>query len=511
MSDEKNVRLVIFDTETSTANAKTGFTQLLEITALLVNPENFVVEDVIDEKCRLKETNILSPGASFVNRLTEENLKQKMSCYELSQLLDVKFNQWKDKYNIYWIAYNNTFDKNVFRYNAYMNLRLDNLYLMNTPSSTGNFSYEIDALSFAHALASFGKNSLNIPISPKTGRPSFQLGLLCSENGIKADGDLHTAIVDTKILMEFIKKYSEEETEIWQQMKNTAHKNVASELLQTSDSYFYSTFFMRGKPYYYCYSSIGINNDGSAIFIDLLNFNEEDLEMSAEEILKRKGDSKNRIFRKVFLNKNPILIHPKAANLNEDLKNKIGDIKKLENLHSAIQSNTTFKNRIMAAFFVEDDSFSQKSEFYEDMIYAGFFTGADKNLAKEFHELTDFKSKYKKSKAFTDMRMAYIAKEIIYNNEKIALPESEQRKIENELANRLLNSDLDFKKNKPNFTTIDAAKDDLEKILISYDIDIEDIQNNKIEHPDLTEDDVKVLFASWKYLQDKEEELAGYL
>ena len=90
-------RIIFFDTESNSARPNTGFTQLLEITALLVHPETFEIEDQIDEKCRLKKLTFLSPGASFVNKLTEENLRQHMSCYELSKLIDDKFNEWKKK------------------------------------------------------------------------------------------------------------------------------------------------------------------------------------------------------------------------------------------------------------------------------------------------------------------------------------------------------------------------------------------------------------------------------
>ena len=133
------------------------------------------------------------------------NRYKSMSGYELSKVISKKFNDWRQKYNIYWIAWNNNFDRGIFRVaNAYMNLQLDDLYAMNTKSPSGNFNYEIDALSFAHAIKSFGKSELKVPLHPKTGRPSFQLGLLCEENSIEAEGELHTAIVDTKLMMNFI-------------------------------------------------------------------------------------------------------------------------------------------------------------------------------------------------------------------------------------------------------------------------------------------------------------------
>ena len=504
-------RIIFFDTESNSARPNTGFTQLLEITALLVHPETFQIEDQIDEKCRLKKLTFLSPGASFVNKLTEENLRQHMSCYELSKLIDDKFNEWKKKYNLYWIAWNNNFDKNIYRFNAYMNLRLDSLYSMNTQSNEGNFSYEIDALSFAHAISSFGKNPIKIPLHPKTGRPSFQLGLISEENGIKAEGELHTAMVDTKILMEFVKKFSKSEPEIWEQFKKTSHKSKVSELLETRDTYFYSCFYMAGRPYIYAYSFVGFDNDGAAVFVDLLNFNEENLKMSPEDVQRRKGDKKNKIFRRVFTNKNPILINPAVANLNEEQKNKVVDEEQLEKLHSSIQENKELQKRILAAFYEDDDlRFGGEKEFVEDQIYAGFFSNLDKQLAREFHELTDLKDKYKKIKAFTDMRMVHIGRRIIYDLDPLILPDSVRAEIERELADQILNSSMDFKK-KSKFTTIDDARDEFIKICEEYDLDFENFVSGEIDKSDLTKDQEEILLSSWKYLEEKEEELKKFI
>ena len=193
----------------------------------------------------------------------------------------------------------NNFDRGISIANAYMNLQLDDLYAMNTKSSSGNFNYEIDALSFAHAVKSFGKSDLKVFPASKTGRPSFQLGLICEENSIKAEGELHTAIVDTKLMMNFVKKYSREDPKFGIKCK-TSHKERVSDVLINSKIISYQ-LFMRGNEYLYLYSFCGMGNDGSAIFVDLKNFNEDDFSLTPAEISKRKEDRKNRIFRKSIL------------------------------------------------------------------------------------------------------------------------------------------------------------------------------------------------------------------
>jgi hypothetical protein len=501
-----NIRYVFFDTESSHNIPNTGFTQLLEITAILVDPENFEIEDVLDEKCRLNKTNFLSPGASFTNNLTEENLRQNMSSYELSRVINKKFSEWRQKYNIYWIAWNNNFDRGIFRVaNAYMNLQLDDLYFMNTKSPSGNFNYEIDALSFAHALQSFGKSDLKVPLHPNTGKPSFQLGLICDENSIKAEGELHTAIVDTKLMMNFVKKYSKQDPEIWKQMQQTAHKERVSDLLSNSKNYFLSTFFMRGNEYLYTYSYCGMGNDGSAIFVDLKNFTEDDFLLSPAEISKRKDDRKNRIFRKIYLNKNPILIDPKVANLSKEQIGSLGNLEEIQKMHENLENNNQYKNKIVSAFTVDNDEMfaKKKSEYYEDMIYESFFTNSDKALAREFHQLDEYKDKYKKIKAFTDMRMVHIAKKIIYDNEPSVMSQSDIRDIEHQIANRLLSENYEYR----NYLTIETAKDELEKICKANEIDNDDLNNNKNSNPDLPNEKFQLLVSARTYIENKEKEL----
>ena len=59
--------------------------------------------------------------------------------------------------------------------------------------------------------------------------------------------------------------------------------------------------FMRGNEYLYLYSFCGMGNDGSAIFVDLKNFNEDDFSLTPAEISKRKEDRKIEYSEKSIL------------------------------------------------------------------------------------------------------------------------------------------------------------------------------------------------------------------
>ena len=69
---------------------------------------------------------------------------------------------------------------------------------------------------------------------------------------------------------------------------------------------------------------------------------------------------------------------------------------------------------------------------------------------------------------------------------------------------------MDFKK-KSKFTTIDDARDEFIKICEEYDLDFENFVSGEIDKSDLTKDQEEILLSSWKYLEEKEEELKKYI
>ena len=144
------------------------------------------------------------------------------------------------------------------------------------------------------------------------------------------------------------------------------------------------------------------------------------------------------------------------------------------------------------------------------MIYESFFTSSDKSLAREFHQLSDYKDKYKKIKSFTDMRMVHIAKQIVYENEPTVMSQSDIKNMERQIADRLLGEGYDHR-NKPNYSTIASARMDLENILTTYEIDLDDLNNNNNSNPDLSKEKFQTLVSSWTYIEEKERELEGIL
>ena len=151
-------------------------------------------------------------------------------------------------------------------------------------------------------------------------------------------------------------------------MQKTSHKERVSDVLINSKNYFLSTFFMRGNEYLYLYSFCGMGNDGSAIFVDLKDFNEDDFSLTPAEISKRKEDRKNRYSEKSILIKS-ILINPQVANLSDEQINNLGDLTEMQNLHESLAGNNQFKNSL-SAYNIDDDDVKNLST--EDMIYESF-------------------------------------------------------------------------------------------------------------------------------------------
>ena len=172
------------------------------------------------------------------------------------------------------------------------------------------------------------------------------------------------------------------------------------------------------------------------------------------------------------------MIDPKVANLSKEQIGSLGNLEEIKKMHENLENNNQYKNKVVSAFTVDNDEMfaKKKSEYYEDMIYESFFTNSDKVLAREFHQLDEYKDKYKKIKAFTDMRMVHIAKKIIYDNEPSVMSQSDIRDIEHQIANRLLSENYEYR----NYLTIETANDELEKICKANKIDNDDLNNNRI-------------------------------
>ena len=447
---------VYWDLETSSAKT-TGFTQVISCSALLTD-ENFNEIDRLDEVCRLNKFVTAEPMALLVNGFNPYDLKQNQSSYEMAQSIAEKFTKWIDKYkDITFIAYNNSFDVTLFRYMMYTNLLIDKLYIMNTlPSS------EMDGLKLSWALGTFSDN-LEVPISEETGRRSFRLEPLAIENGIEIKGRAHTAIVDCEILRDFVKKFALSDPEIFQALKKTSHKSHVLDLLHGSNEWFMHTAWYAGKEYVYPLSFCGMveNNANAAVFIDLKNVNEDIMDKSVVELKKMFSQKTKRVFRNLYINKNPILLPKSFFSKKEveiDIKQSI-----IEDRHKMIQNSKELKTRIMSAAFDlnSENVFSTDYEYAETAIYGGFFDNNDKNQANSFHTESEWTDKRKIIKSFKDPRLIELAHNLIFINAPEVLTDNEKNKVGSRIANRVL--DMNANPKSP-YMTIPNARTEIDRL-----------------------------------------------
>jgi len=461
---EKNCAVIAYDTET-THNKPNGFTQVLSFAAILCD-HNFTIIDEFEEVSRLNRFSVIpAAGALLVNNFTPNELKQHQSNYDMTRSVINKLSEWIKRYErVYFIAYNDAFDKSLFRSSmAWNNLLPDKMYIMNTlPAS------EIDALKLAHCLGSFSSD-LQIPISEQTGKKSFRLEGLAKENNIVVpDGEFHTAIYDVRVMVEFIKKFNQTNPDILQSLKNTSHKSKVVQMLNSENNFWVNLAYYGGKEYLYPISFIGsIDSDpNTCVFIDLKHFTEDMLDMSVMDLKKIQSRRTNRVVLERYANKNPILLEDTYyAEKEEYVGIKHSAIQKR---HELIQNSKEFKNRIMSIMFdvKSEMQWDNSWNYAEEALYAGFVSAADKKQCEEFHNESDWKNKKKIIKGFHDPRLVELAYNLCFLNAPEVLEENELSKARNRIIGRI--NDINADKKAP-YMTIQNAQDDIDDLRAQFE------------------------------------------
>ena len=449
---------VFWDSET-VGRKINGFTQIISLSAILTN-ENFEEIDRIEnEISRLNKFCIPEIGALLVNNFdpNDINWQQKQSSYEMVNSIAKKFNEWVNKYGeIIWIAYNNNFDSTLWRYNQYVNLVCDSIYAMDTLPCG-----QLDGLKFAHLLGSFSED-LKVPIADENdsaGRKSFRLEGLAKENSIDFEGAAHDALFDCLVLKDFVKKFESNNKELFQALINTSHKSKARGLLDSSKDFIMSTAWYMGRRFDYPLSYVGVtdNNKNEAILIDLREANPELLEKDHLQLKKAFNEKKKRSIRKLYLNKNPIILDSSYFLQKKDTFNI--SYEEAQKRHNMIQESKEFKNRLLSvAYDINSEKpFSNDYDYAETALYAGFFN-QDENQLKAFHAEKDWNNKKKIIKSFKDPRLVELGMNLVFNNDPLAMSENERKRVFSKISSRITDSNID--KRGP-FNTIPLARDEL--------------------------------------------------
>ncbi len=455
----KDQYYVIFDTETDNKYPN-AFTQTLSCAAILTD-SNFNVIEKFEEISKLRANQCVAPTALLVNHLSPKQLgieSNYNSNYEFAKIVVGKFKSYIEKYkNICFIAYNSGFDIGIFRSSiCWNNLLCEDMYITSMlPTTT------IDGLAYSHALGAFSDN-LKVPYSEDTGRKSFRLEGLATENNIEVKGTAHEALVDCFLFLDFIEKFDKSDPEILIALHKTSHKQKVFELLKSNNNIWMNAAFYYGKPYYYPLSFIGLNESAnSCFFIDLKNFNEDMLTLGFQDLKKVFTRDKNKVLKTLYANKNPILFPEEYCQSKEEaLDLKYSTMIKR---HNMIQENGEFITRGQN---VIDDILSEKQwdnsyEYAETALYAGFLNNDDKKKLAEFHKAENWSDKRKIIKSFQDPRIKEIGENLIFANDESVLKPDELQRVGSRLARRI--SDVS-KGPKSIYMTIENAQSEIDKL-----------------------------------------------
>lgn len=485
-------KYVFWDVESSN-NKPNGFTQILSISAILTD-EKFNVIEQFEEECRLNKFTAASTYALLVNGFIPQELKQKQSNYEMARVVRNKFENWinsvEEGDELIWVAYNNTFDSTLLRFLFYNNLFISNMYMLSMLPSC-----ELDGLKFAHALGGFSK-SFKKTISEETGRISFKLDGVSKENEIKIEGRAHTAIVDCFTLLNFIKKFYKSDPEIFNCLLNTTHKTKVINLLESNKDFLININYFAGKEFVYPLKFIGFipNNTNAALFIDLSKFDDSILKLDNDDLKKIFNRKSPKVFRTLYINKNPILLHKSLMKVNDS---NVLSLEQMDKNSELINKNHDFLNKIISISESTGNIFNNDTdyEYAEEAIYAAFFNNDDKQQTNNFHSETDWKNKKKIIKSFKDPRLVELAMNLVLINSPEALSEVEENRVGQRLASRVSNINTD---QKSKWVTVENARAEVDSARSKYEEEGDD-------------EKMKMLDKIDKYLDEIDDEVKKYI
>jgi exonuclease I len=222
--------------------------------------------------------------------------------------------------------------------------------------------------------------------------------------------------------------------------------------------------------------------------------NEDIIDKSVVELKKMFNQKTKKVFRNLYINKNPILLSKSFFSKKEieiDIKQSI-----IEDRHQMIQNSKELKTRIMSAAFDlnSENIFSTDYEYAETAIYGGFFDNNDKKQANSFHIESKWSDKRKIIKSFKDPRLVELAHNLIFINAPEVLTDNEKNKVGSRIANRIL--DMNANPKSP-YMTIPNARTEIDRLRNQFEEEGDQDKLNQLEVID-------------QYITEMEEELAEF-
>jgi len=454
-------KYIFYDFETSGKGKKdptsgrfgSKWEQILQVGAILVDENLQQTNYTLNEYCRLRTSIIPQPGALLTtNRDIKQALQADHSSYQLINMINDQFNEWKkESSSTVFIGHNSiNFDETLLEYNIFNNL----LYPYITRPNRG------DTINLARGLYANNPSAIST-LSNEKGNPSFALADLAEANNLPVEL-AHDALSDVRTTISLAKYIYKSDSEIWRQLQLTMNSKETIEYINKYMAFSNVNFYF-GKPFVHALSLVCEDADWNGYFHTIdLKFDPDPLLKASAEELKKLIDKKKRW---IIANKNPLIFSAKLAK-NYPPYNGISS----DELNS--RAKKIFKNKSLAEkiklMHIDkklEDLDSKDEAFPETAANKYFeFPKSDIGIFNQFHQLPSWKEKYKITLKLKDPRTSFIAKRLIFDESPETLSEEDFRKMHQELHDRLvLNEDRPFTTIPESMGYIDTERSKIEE------------------------------------------------
>ena len=398
---------VFYDFETSGTDA--NFDQPIQLAAILTN-ENFeILDEPINEICKLKEGVIANPRALLVNKVDIELLKSAQCFYDFMDNIHEKLTSWSPAT---FIGYNSIFfDEEFLRNSLYQSLH--DPYLTNTNSNNRADLYKI-----VLGLKALNVNAIKFPMNETTGRISLKLESIAKENNIEQK-KAHDALSDVYATIGVANLIKKNESDYWEECMNMNNPNDMIDYL-SSDKY------LDEKS-----SSISSMIGGKNKPIKIVKTNKSSIILSAD-FIKSKG------------------IYNEADTMMYDERtNELSQCDRfINNINQALVDRLT------------DYQIDNQSHELEKQLYGGgFYSDSDKNKIKSFKKTSNPVEKYNISKQYDDKRLREISYRFLFTKYPEVFTPDELNQRKDFIAAKVFSNNGNEK-----WCTLDKAKNEIEAI-----------------------------------------------
>nr|WP_321483268.1 exonuclease domain-containing protein [uncultured Cohaesibacter sp.] len=415
---------VFFDIETTGLHA--GFDQIVQFAA--VKTDNDLNEtDRLELRSRIDPNVVPDVRAMLANGLSIEDLTDKrlLTQYQMIRDLNARLMSWSPAI---FLGYNSIrFDEEFLRHALYKTLHPP--FLTSLHGNGRN-----DVMSLALACSASGDSSLRVP--PKdSGGVSFRLHDLATANNITTL-KAHDALSDAQTALKLCRLVKELSPDLWRRFVRFSNKASVADFISSEEPFVLTEFFAN-KAYHTPVVFVGNepDNPNGMLCISLFTLIDDLASMQDGQLVARLSCQPCPV-RSVRTNAGPTIMPLWEA--PEDLFNGIS-CEELEASATRVTEDDSFKVRLVKSYLETRPEYPEPSHV-EEMLYTKFSSWNDVALCKQFHN-SPVSERPIIAKTFEDDRLIKLALRVSYFENRSSLSPETARRMDIDLAKRLLSTD----------------------------------------------------------------------